>query len=351
MRIIRNYDVRSYYPSLMIENGYISRNIPSPEVFEQVYWDRVEAKKNGDKVKDKGLKLILNTTYGASLASTNPLYDPLMGRSVCISGQLYLLELAMRLYHTIPELEIVQLNTDGITLEFDDSHYDAVMAIINEWQERTRFVLEEDRIKKLIQKDVNNYFLMFDNGKIKTKGAYFSSGIAPAGAFSINNNFVIVKDAVIEFFVSGTPVEDTILSCKDIHKFQIIAKAGGGYKAVYLIPPYFEEHKKLWQRANRVRAVNWDGKEYWKYPPMKWSDYIGERQLVQKVNRVYASAEPDRGTLVKVKPDGTIGKIGGLPDSIVIDNKNELTIDAVDKQWYIDLANKYIGDYLGESRS
>ena len=53
------------------------------------------------------------------------------------------------------------------------------------------------------------------------------------------------------------------------------------------------------------------------------------------------------GTLVKVKPDGTVGKIGGLPDSVIIDNKNKLTLDAVDKSWYIALAKKYISDYVG----
>jgi predicted S18 family serine protease len=53
------------------------------------------------------------------------------------------------------------------------------------------------------------------------------------------------------------------------------------------------------------------------------------------------------GTLVKVKPDGTVGKIGGLPENCIIDNKNRLTIDAVDKSWYIALAKKYISDYVG----
>jgi hypothetical protein len=27
-----------------------------------------------------------------------------------------------------------------------------------------------------------------------------------------------------------------------------------------------------------------------------------------------------------------------------------MSIDSVDRQWYVDLANKYIGDYLGKSR-
>ena len=53
------------------------------------------------------------------------------------------------------------------------------------------------------------------------------------------------------------------------------------------------------------------------------------------------------GTLLKVKPDGTVGKIGGLPDSVVIDNRNELTLNDVDREWYVALAKKYISDYMG----
>lgn len=353
MRILRNYDVASYYPSMMIKNGYISRNIPSPEIFKKIYNDRIAAKQSGDKKTADTLKLILNTTYGASLASTNPLYDPLMGRSVCISGQLYLLELAQHLYRDIPELKIVALNTDGIMIEFDDSQYPEVTAILDEWQERTGFVLEEDKIKKLIQKDVNNYFLMFENGKVKTKGGYFSMGIAPAGAFSINNNFIIVKQAVIDYFLNGTPVEDTIGRCADIFKFQIIAKAGEGYKFLFRVPPDFEDRKKQWQKDNSYKVPNGftkTGKPSFKTvkPTFKWNNYSGPRSEVQRVNRVYASKNPMMGALVKIKPDGTVGKIGGLPDSVIIDNKNRLTLDSVDKSWYIALAKKYISDYLGE---
>ena len=339
--ILRNYDVVSYYPSQMVVNGYTSRNIPSPEIFETVYRDRIAAKKAGDKNKANALKLILNTTYGASLASTNPLYDPLMGRSICISGQLYLLELAQHLYRDIPGLRIVALNTDGILVEFDDSYYYEVTAILDEWQKRTGFELEEDKIKRLIQKDVNNYILVFESGKVKTKGSYVTYGMAPAGAFSINNNHTIVKKAVIEYFVNGTPVEDTILGCDNIFEFQIIAKAGGGYKSVYRVPADFEERKKRWQKEHRTREIP--------NPRFTWDCYDGPRSTVQRVNRVYAAMIPNMGTLVKVKPDGTVGKIGGLPESVVIDNKNGLSLCHINKQWYIDLAKKYISDYMGDS--
>jgi hypothetical protein len=346
-RIIRNFDVASLYPSLMVNNGYTSRNIPSPETFEEVYRTRLHAKMTGDKHTANTLKLILNTTYGASLASTNPLYDPLMGRSVCITGQLYILELAMRYLLSCRTVRIIQLNTDGLMISLDPSEIDTIYRLNDEWQESKKLLLEEDKIQAIHQKDVNNYIAVYEGGKVKTKGSYATFGVAPAGAFSINNNHTIVKKALIEYFVNGTPVEETIYRCTDIHEFQIIAKAGGGYKSVYRVPPDFEERKKRWQKENRYRDVDRDEKPIWRYPPFRWDNYDGPRLEVQRVNRVYAAINSNMGTLVKIKPDGTVGKIGGLPDSCIIDNKNQLTLDCVDKSWYIALARKYVEDYLG----
>lgn len=342
-RIIRNFDVASLYPSLMVYCGYTSRNIPSPKTFEEVYHTRLRAKATGDKHTANTLKLILNTTYGASLATTNPLYDPLMGRSVCITGQLYILELAMRYLRECQTVRIIQLNTDGLMISLDSEELDTIYRINDEWQQSKNLILEEDKIQKIVQKDVNNYVMVFENGKVKTKGAYVTYGIPGAGAFKINNDFTIVKKAVIDYFTKNIPVEDTINGCDDIHEFQIIAKAGGGYKSVYRVPADFEERKKRWTKDNRTR--NSAGKLV--NPRFTWDCYDGPRSEVQRVNRVYASTNPNMGTLVKIKPDGTVGKIGGLPESVIIDNKNKLTLEAVDKLWYIALAKKYISDYVG----
>ena len=353
-RIIRNFDVASLYPSLMVYNGYTSRNIPSADSFAEVYHTRLRAKSSGDKFTANTLKLILNTTYGASLATTNPLYDPLMGRSVCITGQLYILELAMRYLQACQTVRIIQLNTDGIMISIDESEMSSIYHINDEWQQSKNLILEEDKIQSITQKDVNNYVMVFENGKVKTKGSYVTYGIAGAGAFSINNNHTIVKKAVIDYFTKGIPVEDTIYGCDDIHEFQIIAKAGGGYKSVYRVPGDFEDRKKRWVKENTtyeysVSPVTGNFLRRPKTPRFTWNCYDGPRSEVQRVNRVYASTNPNMGTLVKIKPDGTVGKIGGLPESCIIDNKNQLTLDVVDKSWYVNLAKKYVEDYTGKT--
>lgn len=318
-RLIRNYDVASYYPHLMVYYGYTSRNIPDPEIYANMLKERMKAKKSGDTATANALKLVANTTYGAMLNKYNDLFDPLMGRSVCITGQLFLLELSQHLIKECTTLRIVQLNTDGIMVSFDESEYEKVLAITKEWEQRTRFELEEDKIKRIVQKDVNNYVeipegeLYDKKGKPrwKIKGGYLVRGIAPAGAFNINNNMTIVAKAIVEYFVKDIPVEQTINNCTDIFEFQIIAKAGAKYKEAYHLVD-------------------------------------GEKIPVQKVNRIYATADERYGKIYKVKAENDMtAKIESLPEHCIIDNDNQLTIDKVDKTFYIELAKKRINDYLG----
>lgn len=310
-RINRNFDVASYYPHLMTICWYTSRNIPSPDVFKNVLEQRMKAKAAGDKATANALKLVVNTTYGAMLNQYNDLFDPLMGRSVCITGQLFLLELAQNLYKNVEDLRIVQLNTDGVMIEFYEDQYDEVLAIVNEWQQRTGFELEEDSVALIAQKDVNNYVEVQPNGSVKIKGGYLVRGIAPAGAFNINNNACIVATALKEYFVHGTPVEDTINDCNDIFQFQLIAKAGAKYREAYHLVD-------------------------------------GEQTPVQKVNRVYATKDERYGKLFKVKAENdATAKIEMLPEHCIIDNDNQLTIDDVDKTFYIEMARKRINDFLG----
>ena len=271
----------------------------------------MKAKAAGDTATANALKLVVNTTYGASLNKYNDLCDPLMGRSVCITGQLFLLELAQHLYKDIPDLRIVQLNTDGIMIEFDDSQYDQVQDILAEWQSRTGFELEEDCIAQIAQKDVNNYVEVQPSGKFKCKGGYLVRGISPAGAFNVNNNATIVAKSLVEYFVNGTPPEDTINACDDIFQFQMIAKAGAKYREAY-------------------HMVD------------------GEKVPVQKVNRIYATKDPRYGKLFKVKAENdSEAKIEMLPEHCIIDNDNHLSITDVDKQFYIDMAKKRINDFMG----
>jgi len=310
-RSIRNQDVASYYPHLMTLDGYISRNIPDPSVYAEMLEKRMAAKKAGDKATANALKLVANTTYGGMLNSYNDLYDAKNARSVCITGQLRLLELANHLVAKCPSLVVIQLNTDGIMVSLDDADVASYTEICEEWQHRTGYELEEDCISEIIQKDVNNYIEIATDGSHKIKGGLLVRGIAQAGAFNINNNAVVVARAIVDYFTKGIPAEQTINEDDTLLDFQLVAKASSKYSAVY-----------------------------------QW--YKGKVRYLQKCNRVYASRDPSYGTLVKIKKeDGSESKVPGLPEHCIIDNNNELSITDIDKGWYIRLAEGYINDFLG----
>jgi hypothetical protein len=350
-RVIQNRDVSSLYPSLLIKYNYISRNCEDPHKYEDTYHKRLEAKHNGDKRTAKTLKNPLNVTSGAMDQPTNDLYDPRNARSMRISGQLFLTELVVELLEKCSTLKLLNFNTDGLMYSVDTVELPLVDSICAAWEQRTKFELETDNIKSCYIKDVNNLIFVDDHDQIKTVGGYLNYGIAEKGAWKINNDYTIVKDAVVAWFAHGTPVGKTIYACDDILKFQIIAKAGHSYDAVYQVSPDYEQYRKDYERNNPVIDPVTKRK---RKPAWLWDCYTGPRKQAQRVNRVYAVSHDYThthdygGTLVKVKSDGSVGKIGGLPDYCAIDNRNELTIQDIDKSWYVALAKKYIQDYTGE---
>lgn len=311
-RIIQNRDVSSLYPSLIEQYNYLSRNVSDPEIFYKMKKDRIAAKHNGDKQLAKDLKLPLNTVSGAQENQYNDLYDPLPTRSLRISGQLFLTVLLMRLLKECKTFKPLNFNTDGLMYSIDKNELPIVDKICADWEKETRFELETDEIQKVWIKDVNNLIFVDTNGKVKTVGAYLNYGISVKGQWAINNSAIVVKKAMIECFARGASIEDTINSNNNIFDYQIIAQAGSKYSRAYQLI---------------------DGKEV----------------PIQKVNRVYATSNKSLGRLYKVKAEnGSVAKIESLPENCIIDNRNELSINDVDKTFYIDMAKKRIIDFLGK---
>lgn len=310
-RVIENRDVSSLYPTLIEEYGYLSRNVQKPELYYGFRKDRIKAKHEGDKKTATDLKLPLNTVSGAQENKFNDLYDPLPTRSMRISGQLFLTVLTMRILKACKTVKLINLNTDGLMYSVDKYEIPIIDRIASEWEKENRFELETDHISEVWVKDVNNLLMVKTDGVVKKVGGYLNHGVSVKGAWAINNTMTIVKQALVEFFVNGTPVEDTINACDDIFQFQIIAKAGAKYKEAYHLVD-------------------------------------GEKQPVQKVNRVYATKNTRYGKIYKVKAENdSEAKIDSLPDHCIIDNENELTISDVDKTFYIEMAKKRVNDFLG----
>ncbi|GAB3797266.1 hypothetical protein GCM10028868_18260 [Virgibacillus kimchii] len=294
-------DVASYYPALMIEYDYLSRNVKNPAKFKEIRDTRLKYKAAKDK-RQAPLKIVINGTYGAMKDKYNGLYDPLQANNVCIGGMTLLLDLIEKLE---PYCTLIQSNTDGVLvkLHHPDDYY-LIDDICYEWEQRTRMELEFEEYTKVIQKDVNNYILVAADGSYESKGAYVKK-LNP-----LDNDLPIVNEAVVNYFIKDIDPADTIFNCTELVKFQKIVKISNKY-------------------------------EYARY---------GRKRMTESVFRVFASVDENDGELLKVR-DGSASKIGYTPDRCFIENNDVNGMEVptkLDYWWYLDLANKRINDFLGE---
>lgn len=266
-------DVASLYPSMLIEYEFYPKHLGKEflEVYKQIKDERIEAKHNGDKVKNETLKLALNGLSGNLQNEHNFCYSPFAVMQIRINGQLLLLMLAEKL--TQIGCRIVQANTDGLFVLLKKDAYSKVNSICREWEQLTKLTLEEDRFKVMYQYAINDYFAITEDNKVKEKGMFITAvklgkGLTPK----------IIPKAVISFFKDGIPVEDTIKNCTDIRDFLMSEKTGKQWHVEYMN----EEQ----QRTNRFYAST-NGGYLWKWKDTGHKEgeiityiepYVGERR-------------------------------------------------------------------------
>lgn len=266
-------DVASLYPSMLIEYEFYPKHLGKEflEVYKQIKDERIEAKHNGDKVKNETLKLALNGLSGNLQNEHNFCYSPFAVMQIRINGQLLLLMLAEKL--TQIGCRIVQANTDGLFVLLKKDVYSKVNSICREWEQLTKLTLEEDRFKAMYQYAINDYFAITEDNKVKEKGMFITTvklgkGLTPK----------IIPKAVISFFKDGIPVEDTIKNCTDIRDFLMSEKTGKQWHVEYMN----EEQ----QRTNRFYAST-NGGYLWKWKDTGHKEgeiitytepYVGERK-------------------------------------------------------------------------
>ena len=264
---------------------------------------------------------------GTLRATFNNLYDPLQGFSICTTGQLFILQLIHDLQQ-IPTLEMVSANTDAVMYTIEEEYKEQAHEVLHSWEHLTGLELEEDKIVKICMRDVNNYCELVQIGdndyavhykggrfngehnfkwdKEKRKFNYsFEDGLE-------TNSLTIVSEALLKYLLFDVPVEKTILECNDIFRFQMISHLGSTYEKCVQESP------------------NGD-------------------ILLQKNNRIYAGLKPS-GAIIKVKPNGKRDSLASQPPNPIVDNKNVISIEDINKAWYIKLARQWANDFKGVRR-
>jgi DNA polymerase elongation subunit (family B) len=91
-----NHRNKALYPAIMIEYGFLSRNVTNPNRYREIRDTRLKLKAKKDPMQ-LPYKIVLNSAYGSFKDKYNPLYDPRMANNICVAGQLLLLDLAEKI--------------------------------------------------------------------------------------------------------------------------------------------------------------------------------------------------------------------------------------------------------------
>ncbi len=297
-------DVTAYYPSLQKKYHFGYRVMDHPENFEFIHDSNIEFKRKGDKKARQPFKIMDNAISGQMKQKSSSLYDPMSNNSICINGQLLLLDLVE---HIEPYCELIQNNTDGIIVKLKDYEhdFDVLDDVVYEWEQRTGMKMDFDTfIGTIYQKDVNNYLLIDRHtGAVKAKGSYVMK------LNDLSYNLPIINKALIDYMINGIPVERTILGCQNLREFQLVSRISNKYTHIL----------------------------------------HGKRKIKEKCIRIFASKNRSDAGVQKVHATtGRPAKIPNSPEHCFIFNEevNGVRVpEQLDKQWYIDLAKKRLKDF------
>lgn len=299
-------DVTAYYPSQQQRFKFGYRVMDNPENFEFIHESNIKFKKLGDKKARLPFKIMDNAISGQMKQRSSKLFDPMGNNSICVNGQLMLLDLIEHLEQRVPDFDLIQSNTDGILVRLHDyDHFDIVDDVVYEWEQRTGMEMEiETFMGEVFQKDVNNYLLVDrETGAVKTKGGY----VKKLG--ELDYDLPIVNKAIIAYMLGGTPVEKTIMACDDLKEFQQVKKISSKYEHIL----------------------------------------HGSVPIKEKCVRCFASRDMSDGGLEKTHATtGATAKLEGTPEHVFMMNDSVNGVKCpgkLDKQWYVDVAKERLRSF------
>lgn len=234
--VISDVDVASLYPSLIIEYGFYPPHLGKEflEVYKEIKDERIEAKHNGNKLKNLTLKLSINGLSGNLQSEFSWCYSPKTVMRIRINGQLLLLMLAEKLISI--GCQIIQANTDGLFVLRKKKDEQKFKDVCKWWENLTRLELEEDRFERFYQFAINDYLGVIEGYKdsknpklLKKKGLFIDSVTLGKGMQPM-----IIPKAINANLADNIPVEETIRNCKDINEFITYQKVDKKFAVQYM---------------------------------------------------------------------------------------------------------------------
>lgn len=234
--IIKDIDVESYYPRIVINLGLYPTHLGPNflNVYSGIVDRRVKAKREKRLAESENLKVTINGTFGKTGSPYSFLYAPEMTIQITVGGQLYLLMLIEML--ELNGIPVASANTDGIVVYCERNRVNNLSSLVKLWEELTGFKTEETEYEAIYSRDVNAYLAVKKkDGKYSFKGKndYYDPW-RPQNAkdaywrFQKNPTHQICVEAIERLIAENKPIEETIYECKDIRKFLVVRNVTGG---------------------------------------------------------------------------------------------------------------------------
>ena len=223
--MILDLDVSSLYPSIADSLKLYPEQL-GPE-FMKLYSkfikirinEKHKPKNERDNVLIEGYKLVLNGCYGKSNEEKSFLYDPMYTFKTTIAGQLFISMWVERMVEAVPELVVLQTNTDGITIRIPRHKLELIRQVNNQLTKETSLVIEEAFYSKMCIRDVNNYIAVYEDSTKENEHIKLKGDFEVDKEFHKDPSMRIVPLAVKNYFVYGIPIEKTIKENRDIFNF------------------------------------------------------------------------------------------------------------------------------------
>ena len=275
--VIESVDVSSMYPNISIANRFYPEHLGETfcDVYKQIYDLRKTFAK--DTVENAAYKLAANGTYGKTNDKFSPFYDPLFTIKITLTGQMVICMLIEKLLK-VPSVALIMTNTDGLEYTVHVDYIEAAKSVCSEWEKLTGLVLERARYQKMFIRDCNNYIAVYENGKVKRKGAYeYVTG------WHQNAGGLVVPKVAEKVLIEGAPIVETVRNWPDLMDFMLRTK----------VPRtgYLQWGKDAVQNVSRYYVAE-NGKPLTKWlPPLKgktdWRSFAIESGWgVQVCNRI-----------------------------------------------------------------
>jgi hypothetical protein len=240
---IIDWDVSSYYPAIIINNGRFPRHLGKQFLsgYKRMFERRLELKPLAKKDKRiKGivgaLKLAVNSVYGKSSDMLSWIYDRQLTMFTTITGELSLMMLIEA--YELNGIHVISANTDGVTVRIHKDKLDDMRKINTWWQNLTEYELERTDYQKIIFSTVNDYLAIKTDGEIKKKGDFLTD-------FELHKNKSgrIIPIALEAYYVHNIPVATTIMDHNNIYDFCLRQKSSSDF------------HYEGWNRTSGEKNV------------------------------------------------------------------------------------------------